>query len=178
MSDELMNSVEKILFDALVEINDDRLKVEMEDFKTIEQGFIDNADPISESASEIWILVESEDQPDEGFALGVKLIAEYPDPYIAFSDDDLINECKKQGAVGIVLRCEAWASESAPATGKRPSESDDRKSTLITCLCTGAGVHVIARCGDEVFSQSESRVKSFNSENKLVRAIASACYTW
>jgi hypothetical protein len=173
-----MDELKKIMFDAAVSANKDRMELEMEDFKAIEAGFVEKADPVEDGVTEVWSLSEPEEQPEEGFALGVKLVGVYPDPYVALADDDMIQECKNDGSVGIVLRCTAWTSATAPATGKKPSESDDRYTTHITCLCTSAGVHVLARFNNEVHEMSETKSDAFRSENKLTRAIATACYGW
>lgn len=177
-SEDLMDEVAKILFDAAVGATQDRLKLEMEDFKEIEKELLARGGDIVDGTTEVWAMVLTDEQPDKGTMMGMKHMATYPDPYIALTDDEMIQECKGEGAVGIILRCEGWASATATDTGVKPSKSDDRTTTQITCLCTAAGVHVIARFGNEIHEMSESKGDSFRSENKLTRGIATACYNW
>jgi hypothetical protein len=177
-NEDLMDEVKKILFDAAVSATQDRLKLEMEDFKEIEKELLSQGGDLLEGTTEVWAMVLPEEQPDNGTMMGMKHIGTYPDPYIALTDEEMIHGCKEDGSVGIIIRCEGWASASATDTGVRPSESNDRTTTEITCLCTSAGVHVIARFGNEVHEMSESKAESFRSDNRLTRAIATACYNW
>ena len=182
IEDELKN----ILDSAYDDVVSERIQIEMNDFKKMEEFMTRAGDPVESGETELWYMSLSEHQEldainegEDGVkALSVLYKCSYGDVYDALSDRELIRECKEDNCVGIITRSEAWASEISRTQNIKPSEASDRKTVSLMTLTTPNGVHIISRSGNELATSSYSRHKIKRGESKLVDALVDACFSW
>lgn len=180
------DELKDILDSAYDDVVSERIQVEMNDFKKMEEFMTRAGDPVESGETELWYMSLSEheelDAINEGEggvkALSVLYKCSYGDVYDALSDRELIRECKEDNCVGIITRSEAWASEISRTQNIKPSEASDRKTVSLMTLTTPNGVHIISRSGNELATSSYSRHKIKRGESKLVDALVDACFSW
>jgi Asp/Glu/hydantoin racemase len=180
------DELKEILNSAYDDVVSERIQIEMNDFKKMEEFMSRAGDPVESGETELWYMSMSEheglDAINEGEggvkALSVLYKCSYGDVYDALSDKELIRECKEDNCVGIITRSEAWASVLSRTQNIKPSEADDRKTVSLTTLTTPNGVHIISRSGNELATSSYSRHKITRGESKLVDALVDACFGW
>lgn len=182
IEDELKN----ILDSAYDDVVSERIQIEMNDFKKMEEFMTRAGDPVESGETELWYMSLSDheelnaiNEGEDGVkALSVLYKCSYGDVYDALSDRELIRECKEDNCVGIITRSEAWASEISRTQNIKPSEASDRKTVSLMTLTTPNGVHIISRSGNELATSSYSRHKIKRGESKLVDALVDACFSW
>jgi len=185
---EFEEQVDQILREAYDNIIEEGLKRELDDFKKVED-FLTSKGLIEDSSTEIWYMSMNDDpnmeivNPEEASgendqALAIKYKGTYDDLYVALQDSEMIHECKADKCVGIITRSEAWASQSAAFTNKKPIDCDDKVTMHITTLTTPRGVHIIVRNGSEVDCATYPKSKIKTGENELVDALFNACFHW
>jgi Asp/Glu/hydantoin racemase len=180
------DELKDILDSAYDDVVSERIQIEMNDFKKMEEFMTRAGDPVESGETELWYMSLSEhdelDAINEGEggvkALSVLYKCSYGDVYDALSDRELIRECKEDNCVGIITRSEAWASVIARTENIAPSEAADRKTVSLMTLTTPNGVHIISRSGNELATSSYSRHKIKRGESKLVDALVDACFSW
>jgi Asp/Glu/hydantoin racemase len=180
------DELKDILDSAYDDVVSERIQIEMNDFKKMEEFMTRAGDPVESGETELWYMSLSEheelDAINEGEggvkALSVLYKCSYGDVYDALSDRELIRECKEDNCVGIITRSEAWASEISRTQNIKPSEASDRKTVSLMTLTTPNGVHIISRSGNELATSSYSRHKIKRGESKLVDALVDACFSW
>ena len=180
------DELKDILDSAYDDVVSERIQIEMNDFKKMEEFMTRAGDPVESGETELWYMSLSEHQEldainegEDGVkALSVLYKCSYGDVYDALSDRELIRECKEDNCVGIITRSEAWASEISRTQNIKPSEASDRKTVSLMTLTTPNGVHIISRSGNELATSSYSRHKIKRGESKLVDALVDACFSW
>lgn len=180
------DELKDILDSAYDDVVSERIQIEMNDFKKMEEFMTRAGDPVESGETELWYMSLSEHEElnaiNEGEggvkALSVLYKCSYGDVYDALSDKELIRECKEDNCVGIITRSEAWASEISRTQNIKPSEASDRKTVSLMTLTTPNGVHIISRSGNELATSSYSRHKIKRGESKLVDALVDACFSW
>lgn len=180
------DELKDILDSAYDDVVSERIQIEMNDFKKMEEFMTRAGDPVESGETELWYMSLSEheelDAINEGEggvkALSVLYKCSYGDVYDALSDKELIRECKEDNCVGIITRSEAWASEISRTQNIKPSEASDKKTVSLMTLTTPNGVHIISRSGNELATSSYSRHKIKRGESKLVDALVDACFSW
>lgn len=180
------DELKDILDSAYDDVVSERIQIEMNDFKKMEEFMTRAGDPVESGETELWYMSLSEheelnaiNEGEDGVkALSVLYKCSYGDVYDALSDRELIRECKEDNCVGIITRSEAWASEISRTQNIKPSEASDRKTVSLMTLTTPNGVHIISRSGNELATSSYSRHKIKRGESKLVDALVDACFSW
>jgi len=171
----LDDELRKIMDNAWSQVMTEGLAMEMNDFKKIEQNFLDSSTLVAHDTCELWYatknpkgeaeIVNEQDDHEDALVLGVVHEASYYKVSDMLDDEESFEICKQDGCVAIITRTQMSGRKLA--------------NTTINVMVTRRGMHIIIREQDEIVScETIPKRKIYAADVNYLSALFDACFTW